>query len=988
MALELRILGPVEATDDGVPIDLGTAKERALMALLALNAGRVVSSERLAEDLWEGEPPPQAAATLRVYVSHLRKALGDDGAVIKTRKPGYLLELALEALDASRFEATSARARTAAATGDDRRAAALFREALELWRGPALADVADQSFARAEAIRLEEARLAVVEDRIDSDLRLGAHADLVGELEVLTSEQPLRERLWRHLITALYRSGRQADALAAHRKIRQRLADELGIDPGPELQELERRILAQDPALNSVPVRETARDVRLPAYRTTFFGRDDEIETLTRRLEKHQLVTVTGVGGCGKTRMAVEAARGLVDGYADGVYFIDLGSVADPDLVPQIVATGVGVSGGGVTGGSSRPVMDDVVALLRGRSVLIVLDNCEHLLEASAQAAEMLLQASRGLRMIATSREPLGIDDEQVLAVPSLEVPGERDQLETDSVRLFADRAQAARTGFELNAENIAAVADICRRLDGIPLAIELAAARVAHLSPGQIAERLNDRFRLLTGGRRRIQRQQTLQATMDWSYDLLDENERTVLRRLSVFPSDFSLEAAEAVGVWGLPGSALDLMGSLVAKSMASLEERSGIARYRLPETVRLYAEERLAATAEGDATRTRHLDHFVSAIERISAEILDPTGFILSGLAGAEYANLAAALLWADVSEQPAKMARILAQTRLLWWFVGSWEAGMDFYDRALSFGDRIDRRSRLSLLSQSAGLAVFSDDFIEARRRAKEAIELGRDDDGYAMIEALFIHGQLLAPTDPEGARICFDRAMLLAEGEGPIAQAALLVQRGEAAMAWGEYALARDSYEAATSLAPDFYMTYWGRAGTSLACHLLGEDQDALRWAVDSVARTGVLMIMQPPPVVLREATTGFQAQEPFLNLLARFSHALALTGVERLDDATQTLREHLTITERTRIPGGIETSLIAFAAIALQRGESEKASRLLAKAASGIRNLSAGAALRHYVRLVRQALDQETAHRCRDEGLAMTIDEALAYALEP
>ena len=982
MGLELRILGPVEATADGASIDLGTAKERALLALLALNLGRVVSAERLAEDLWEGEPPPQAAATLRVYVSHLRRALGDDS--IKTRKPGYLLHLPPEALDASRFESTCGLARMASVTGDHRRAAALFREALDLWRGRALADVADQAFARADALRLEEARLVTLEERIDADLKLGRDADLVGELEFLTAEHPLRERLWSHLVTALYRSGRQADALATIRKLRGRLADELGIDPSPELQELERRILAQDPELSPAPARAAVHDIRLPAYRTAFFGRDNEIEALSRRLIEHQLVTVTGVGGCGKTRMAVEAAQGLADDYADGVYFIDLGSIADPGLVPQIVASSLGVSGGGVTGGSSRPVMEDVVALLRGRSVLIVLDNCEHLIEASAQAAEELLEASKDLRMIATSREPLGIDDEQVLAIPSLEVPGEKDHVETDSVRLFADRARAARAGFELTTVNIGAVADICRRLDGIPLAIELAAARVAHLSPGQIAERLNDRFRLLTGGRRRIQRQQTLQATMDWSYDLLDENERSVLRRLSVFPSDFSLEAAEAVGVWGLSGSALDLMGSLVAKSMASIEERNGIARYRLPETVRLYAEERLAGTDEGNAARTRHLDHFVSMIEAISAEILDPTGFMLSGLAGAEYANLAAALLWADVSEQPEKMARILAQTRLLWWFVGSWKAGMEFYDRALSFGDRIDRRSRLSLLSQSAGLSVFSDDFVDARRRAMEAIELGRDDDGYAMIEALFIYGQLLAPTDPDGARSVFDRAMRLAEGEGPIAQAALLVQRGEAAMAWGEYALARDSYDTATTLAPDFYMTYWGRAGTSLACHLLGEDEDALRWAVDAMARTGVMVSLQPPPVVLE---AGFPAQEPFLNLLARFSHALALTGVGRLDDAMQTLREHLTIMERTRIPGGIETSLIALAAIALQRGDPEKASRLLAKAAAGIRNLSAGAALRHYVHLVRQALDRETARRCRAEGAAMSIDEALAYALE-
>ena len=974
MTLELRILGPIEAVRDGEPVDLGTAKERALMALLALNANRVVSAEHLADDLWGGEPPAQAATTLRVYVSHLRKALagidGESEGVIKTRRPGYLLELPGSAIDASQFDEACARARMAASAGDNRRAAALYREALDLWRGRALADVADQAFARSEAVRLEEARLAALEDLIAADLALGRHAELVGELDALTKGHPLRERLWAHRITALYRSGRQADALAAYRELRERLVDELGIDPSAELQELERKILAQDPSLPSGVPRPPEPQIHLPTYRTAFFGRENEIASLARDLQDHQLVTVTGVGGCGKTRLAVEVASRLADQFPDGVFFVDLGAISDPDVVPNVVSTTLGMASGGMAGGSPRPILTEISDRLRGCAALALLDNCEHLLDASAEVAETILESSPGIRVIASSREALGIEGERVLTVPSLGLPDERGPLEADSVRLFVDRASAARADFQLDSDNVEAVVDICQRLDGIPLAIELAAARVTHLSPRQIADRLSDRFRLLTGGRRRIQRQQTLQAALDWSYELLPQDERTLLRRLAVFPSDFSLEAAENVAGWDLSALTLDLLGSLVSKSLlGTVVSADGVVRYRLAETLRLYAEERLAEAGESDAIRARHLDYYRSWVDALPDEVsaFNPYSVGMS----LEYQNIQEALKWAELTGDMEAVAAILARTRMQWWFFGWWTTEQSsLFERALAIGDRIENADRVSLMMQYASTLFFQGNLTSSVEYAQRAVELGRDEDGYRMVEALFTYASLIARSDRQAADALLDRAARIAEGLGPIALASLDVQRAEASMSAGEFDRARRLYASAEELPAQFYMSHWGRFGKAIVLHLIGEHVEALK--ASEVAMTKVITF---PDLVAGS----------FLILWTNLARALALTGAERIEEAKAILVNLLEIVRQTRVPGGAEAILMACAAIACRTGSFEQASRLLARSVPGMSTHSCVAVFRHYAHLVHDALGSERARECRAEGAAMSLDEAFRLA---
>lgn len=974
MALELRVLGPVAALSDGLPIDLGTAKERALLALLALNAGKVVSADRIADDLWDGAPPAQASATLRVYVSHLRKALSgtiSDGELIKTQRPGYLLDVTPDALDATRFEGICRSARAAAAAGDHAGAADSLREALALWRGPALADVADQAFARLEANRLEEARLAALEDRIAADLALGRHAELIGELDVLTAEHPLRERLWAHRITALYRSGRQADALAAYRRLRERLADELGIDPSPELQQLERMVLAQDEALAPVPTREHLREINLPTYRTAFFGRRSEIEALDRTLNDHQLVTVTGVGGCGKTRLAIEAASQLAAGFAHGTYFVDLGSISDADLVLQTIAAGVNMAMGTMTV-AARPLHEELRELVRDRRALVVLDNCEHVLEAAAAGAELLIDASRELRVIATSREPFGLDGEHVFAIPSLGLPDDAAPAEADSVRLFVDRAVAARADFRLDSANIAAVADVCRRLDGIPLAIELAAARVSHLSPRQIADRLGDRFRLLTGGRRRVPRQQTLQAAMDWSYDLLTEDDRRFLRRLSVFPAEFSLEAAEQVAGAGLSTPAIDLLGSLIAKSLLTLADDDDAIGYRLPETVRAYAESRLAEAAEGDGTRTAHLEYVLDWIAAQPEEYR--TFSIIRTELTKEAPNLLAAVWWAELTQRPQAMATILGSTRLLWSFMGGWETGANVYERALAVESQLERRERVLLLGQAAGMTFFLNRYDEAVAHSSKAVALGDDDDGIPFIEALFIHASLLAPVDPDAARGHMDRALELAERFGPAAVGTVSAHYGEACMMWRDYSGALGRYEIASKLGEEFYTSHWGRFGMALAYDLLGEVDPA-------IAASGEAM-----SYVEAWQRRSARYAEPFMSLMTKFSRAITLAHGGRTDDAKGVLRSLVADMDRRRVPFGLETGISACAIVRWYEDDPAGASRLFGRSGPAVRCLSAGAVRNHYLGLVREALGPELARKCRAEGEAMSIEDAIAEAL--
>jgi predicted ATPase/DNA-binding SARP family transcriptional activator len=683
LACEVRLLGPVQVVRSGCEVGLGGPRPRAVLALLVLEAGRVVPAGRLVEEVWQGSPPPGAAKTLRSYMSRLRGLLSPDAA-LAARGGGYVLGLDLELVDAVRFERLAGAGQAALSAGEAAAAAGRFRQALGLWRGAALADVCAVEPLAREAARLEELRLTAAEGRIEADVALGLHAEVAGELEGLVAEYPLRERLWRLLVLALYRAERQADALAAYRRARDMLADELGLEPGQELRRLEQAVLRQEVPAAAPPARHN-----LPAPLTSFVGREQDLAKLDGLLGEARLVTLSGTGGTGKTRLALEAGARVADRFRDGVWLAELAGIADPGLVAAQVMGALGVRQHG-----DVPVLEALVYRLRSAELLLVLDNCEHLLDACAQLAGALLRAAPGLRVLATSREPLGIPGEVTYPVRPLDLPPEaadaRDAVQAPAVRLFLDRGSAARGGTASAVAPVAVAQRICRKLDGLPLAIELAAARLGTLSAAEIEAHLADRFRFLAYRRPAANpRHQALRAAMDWSYELLSAAERRVLGELSVFAGTFALAQAAEVCAGGDQLAALEVIDQLAGKSLVTAEPAEDETRYRLLDTVRHYAAGRLAETGGTEAARHRHAAAFLGLAERERRP----------AVLAREQDNFRAALEWSleHRSQAGPRLARALGG---FWLGRGLLAEARDWLDRVLAQRPA-DQRLRADLL-----------------------------------------------------------------------------------------------------------------------------------------------------------------------------------------------------------------------------------------------------------------------------------------------
>ncbi|MFI1361834.1 BTAD domain-containing putative transcriptional regulator [Streptomyces griseochromogenes] len=598
-----RLLGPTQALrPDGTPVPVGGARLRALLTVLALRSARTVPAGVLVEEVWGADPPADAAGALQALVGRLRRALGADA--VASAEGGYRLAAAPDDIDLGRFDRLTGEGLRALSDGDPAKAAVVLDDALALWRGPALADLPDRT---AEAARWETRRLDAQRARHSAALALGHAEQSLPELTALCDGHPLDEPLQALRLRALRDTGRPAEALAAYEDVRQLLADRLGSDPGPELRSLHAELLAGPPReAESAPALGN-----LPARLTSFVGREADIAAIGADLAAARLVTLLGPGGAGKTRLSQQAAEAVRHTARDGVWLAELAPVDDPDAVPQAVLTAIGaretvLHGAGVEAirAAAERHGDPVERLVEHcvrRRMLIILDNCEHVVEAAARLTQSLLARCPELTVLATSREPLGVPGELVRPVEPLPEPV--------ALRLLADRGLAARPGFRV-ADDPGACAEICRRLDGLPLAIELAAARLRVLTPRQIADRLDDRFRLLRSGSRTVlPRQQTLRAVVDWSWDLLDEEERDVLCRLSVFAGGCDLAAAEAV----CGPAALDALGSLVDKSLVVAAPASdGAMRYRLLETVAEYAAEQLAETGRRADAERAHLTYY----------------------------------------------------------------------------------------------------------------------------------------------------------------------------------------------------------------------------------------------------------------------------------------------------------------------------------------------------------------------------------------
>ena len=725
--LGFRLLGALEVELGDRVLPVGGRRQQAVLALLLLHANSVVPRDRLIDALWGERPPETAANSLQVAVHGLRRVLGAERIV--TRGRGYLLRVEPGELDLQRFDELVGRARGEPAAA----AAGTLREALALWTGPVLSDLSEAPFAAAERPRLEELRLAALEERIAADLVLGRDAELVPELEALTAEHPYRERLRREQMLALYRSGRQADALEAYRQVRRTFVDELGIEPGTELQELERAILRQDPSL-ALPDAQARSNI--PAPLTPLVGRRLELAALTSlvRSGDARLLTLTGPGGTGKTRLALECAWELISDLSDGVVFVDLAPITDPALVaPQILrALELDEQPG-------TPVVETLKEVLRGRHVLLVLDNFERVLDAGPLVTQ-LLTAAPELKALVTSRVVLHLSGEHEYPVPPLALPDlERAGVETlersEAVELFVARARAVSPAFRLTAENVRVVAALCVALDGLPLAIELAAARTRLLAPEAMLELLQNRLELLTAGPRDAPaRQRTLRATLDWSFELLDRGEQRVLAELAVFAGGSTLEAAEAVC-----GTDLGGISSLVDQSLVRREEADGgEPRYRMLETIREYGLERLHDRGDVERLSRRHAEHFRDVAERALVQLRtgQPSSEVYERLE-AELDNFRAALGWAEPAA-PELMLELAGLLKLFWRVRGHLDEGRRWLESALAGGAAAGTPGRARALEAAGALAQRRGDYASAKELWREGLETWRslgDDEGVA-------------------------------------------------------------------------------------------------------------------------------------------------------------------------------------------------------------------------------------------------------------
>ena len=671
--MDIRVLGGIEVLVDGRPRHLDGPKQRAVLALLLVHRRTVVPLDLLVDALWGDDPPPTARATMQTHLSKVRRALADAGPVgIRNVPPGYTLDIGPRDVDADRFDSCVSRARERRA-GAPLEALALLDEGMALWRGPAFAEFADEPWARGEAARLEELRLVAVEDRAEAQLALGAHTAVVGELGCLVEQHPFRERLWMQLMLALHRSGRQGEALRTANQLRGHLRDELGLDPSQELCQLERAIATDDPALRPPRRATTApggepqpRSAQLPSAVTALVGRKSDLAELSALLPTIRLLTLVGPGGVGKSSLAVELARRELAGPGGTVRLIELAAVRDDAAVAAAVAQALDIERR-----LDRSLEESIIDVLGSREVLLVVDNCEHVLDAVGRLVHQITRWCPGVRIVATSRERIGMAGEVVWPVLPLEVPPSggavRDAIASyPAVRVFVERAVDAVPGFAVDDASAPAIAELCIQLDGVPLALELAAARMVSMSPAQLAERLHERFVLLGGGHAREPRHRTLVDLVQWSYELLSPGEQTLFDRLSVFVGGFDLESAEGVcGVGGLTrGEVAAPLAHLVEKSLVT--SGPGRARYRQLETLRQYGAERLATRPEAPLVRRGHVATFVALAERAGVDLETVAEQEVAAQLDTELGNLRAAASSAIADGDAGSVLRIVAATR----------------------------------------------------------------------------------------------------------------------------------------------------------------------------------------------------------------------------------------------------------------------------------------------------------------------------------
>ena len=929
---------------DGTPVALGGQRPRALFALLALTGSRVVTNEQLIDELWGQDPPTRARDSLQMHVSRLRKALteaGSDAGQLVSQAGGYRLDVQPGDRDVDHWQQKLGRARRAREAGELAAARAEIEEALGLWRGLPLAGIAANDLLAAERARLEEERLSATIEGIELDLEMSRHGEMLGQLEALVIAHPFKERLVELQMLALYRSGRQADALAAFHAARGRFVEELGIEPAQQLRELHEDILKHADELSPPHSAASGRTLearppptaprtfgerRLPVPPNRTIGREHELGELAVRLraESVRLLTFTGPGGVGKTRLALEAARAVQADFADGACFVSLAAMQRPEDVPAAIVDELGIimlSGESVTQAVER--------FLAAKHLLLVADNFEHLL-AAAPLIGALLSSCPALTVLTTSREPLTVHAEERYPVSPLALPalGMTDDVQAlagvDSVVLFCERARAHDPGFDLADGNAAGVAEICQRLDGLPLAIELAAARCGLLSAGEIAERLDQALGALGAGARDAPpRQQTLRATIDWSHDLLGDVEKACFARFAVFAGGATVEAAQTITAAGL-----DTLDGLVAKSLLVRRQHAHApTRLAMLETIRAYAAERFAAAGGEQAVGERHYRFFLAVAQRHGSDrtLMGTNRKEHLTRLDAEIANLHAALGWAvhQPSAQPAlAMCAALGQ---YWWMRNRYADAIDWIDQALSMPTAHAYPALRARVLGSKALALWPlgrGAEVSAALAQAEAIARALADP-LILSQALALRSALDEADSGgrEAAAAIADEALDLAtaaQDDWAIAMAAL-------ARAWRASTTAElcEHVDLAAALLDEVGNVF------HLALLLAGSVYEALRMRGDREAKE----------LVGRATPLARGLDDPYLTAVLRANSGMAALLTGDPGAAQHAFREELRLSGELVIPRLAGTGLSGLAAVAAVRNDAHRAARLAGAAAA-------------------------------------------------
>lgn len=976
----IRILGPLEIGSGSHVIRLTSARQRTLLLRLLVAGGRT-STGALVSALWGALPPPSAWSTIKTHASHLRAALAGVGVELVGHRGGYELVLDRDQVDAYRFEQLCRHV-------DERHAAATIDRlttALALWRGPALLEVRDEPFAMGAATRLDELRLQAIERRADAWLELDCHDDVIAELTSVVHDHPLRERLHGRLMLALYRAGRQSEALDVYATLRTTLRTELGVDPSGELHELQRTVLRHGSKPPSGPSHPTIRKT-LPCPLDELIGRTAVVSRALDLLDTHRLVVLTGPGGIGKTRVAIAAGhrarrpvRRRAGDEIDAV-FADLSVVRQASAVASTIVTaitGLGPDGVGED-------VDAVCAWVGSRRLLLVVDNCEHLLEPTAHVIERILQRCEGVRVLATSREPLAVLGEVVYEVPPLLTRCDDDEADIGpAVRLFLERARAVRSAFTLGPADRQRAEEICDAVDGIPLAIELAAARMSHLSLAQVADRLGDHEGFLATSTRRPERHRALAATIAWSVDLLDPSERTLFLRLSIFAGEFSLDAVEAVCADG-PGQRVDLvdmLGALVRKSLVVAVDRGDEVRYRLLVTLRRFATERLA-DADAVLRRERHARYYLDSVEGAAPSLNGPDEAATLDRLQHQLDDIRAAVRWLIDHDRRDDALRMAGALRRFWRARGYITEGRRWLRQALEpavMGVAQPTADRARALQAAGWLAHEQGDYDEAHRSFDEGLtiyrELGDDEGcGWALVGLGFVARY---KADYAAARTLLSEGSAVFEGTNDLeGSAAALGNLGLVARDRGEFRTAEDLLERSLTL----FRTVGDQVGSGWVLTALG-----------MVARTE--QRSKQAEHRLEEALSVWQELDdrPNMGNVLSILAALACDRGE-LDRASQLLAESLTLQRDVGNRRGVAFSLEGCAQLARRRGDAAAAVTLVAAAGSLRREISAPAPpqwqseITAVIDASTAVLDPATVAAATATGAEMDVNTAVAMAM--